>query len=185
MAYKEPRCTDNYTLPKGDKGPKGPQGDTGIQGLAGPGIQGPTGTAGGNKIDINLQSNDNPYIDLVGIIPGNVVPDLGFFVFPGTNEFTPSSWRVAYSLQGSTGTLTAPATIFVELGFIQTDGTKQAVASFTDTQQSTTAVYTIKEISSFSNLPPDPALFYISGSAGGTTGSGKTVVRIYATELRE
>ena len=62
MATSENHCIDNYSLPRG---PAGPQGIQGVQGPTGPigedGLPGPQGSQGGNKLDINIQGNeDNP-----------------------------------------------------------------------------------------------------------------------------
>ena len=178
MANKELKCTDNYSLPKGDRGPRGLTGPQGDQGVPGPGIAGPQGKQGGNKIDINLQSNQNPYIQLTDI---NQV-DLAYFIFPGTTTFTPKTWRVAFSMVSKTN----PNHLRVELGFINPDGSKQLVAGFTEIRQDVQPFYVVKEVSSFSFLPADPITFYISASVSlPSVPTGNVATRLYATEIRE
>ena len=175
MANKELLCTDNYTLPKGDRGPRGLIGPTGQQGLAGPGLQGPTGPIGANKIDINLQSSFAPYVEISNTNP----VDIAYFIFPGTLVFTPTTWRIGYSILSKN----QANTLGIELGYIKKNGTKEIVASVVETQQTATAIYTVKEISSFSNLPADPQIFYISAYTTFTPSAG-AITRAYATELR-
>lgn len=178
MAHEELKCTDNYSLPKGDRGPRGLTGPQGEQGVPGPGVIGPQGPAGGNKIDINLQSMTNPYIELTDT---NQM-DLGYFIFPGTTVFTPKTWRVAFSMVSKNN----PNSVRVELGFINPDGSKQIVAAFTETRQEALPFYIVKEVSSFSNLPADPITFYISASVSlPSVPTGNVATRLYATEIRE
>jgi len=176
MANKELLCTDNYTLPKGDKGPKGLIGNTGAQGPAGPGIQGPTGPAGGNKIDINLQSSSFPYIE----ISNTSHEDLAYFIFPGTATFTPKTWRIGFSMLSKSQV----NTVEVELGYIKKNGTKEIVASFSKDLQSVSSTYIVEEITTFSNLPADAKIFYISASTALAPVTNAST-RFYATEIRE
>jgi len=178
MAHKELKCTDNYSLPKGDRGPRGLTGPQGEQGVPGPGIAGPQGKQGGNKIDINLQSQVNPYIQLTDLNQ----TDLAYFIFPGTTTFTPKTWRVAFSMVSKNN----PNDLRVELGFINPDGSKQVVAAFTETRQDSQPFYVVKEVSSFSFLPADPITFYISAAVAIPSDNIGTVqTRMYATEIRE
>lgn len=177
MANKELHCTDNYTLPKGDRGPRGEQGDAGLQGPAGPGSQGPQGPVGGTKIDINIQSESKPYTELYS----NNQADLAFFIFPGTLVFNPTTWRVAFSMVSVFGN----NTLRVEMGYINPDGSKQIVAGFTETRQESEPRYIVKEISSFNNLPDNAVPFYISASVTlPSQQNGQVVTRVYATEIR-
>lgn len=177
MATEETKCSDNFYLPIGPQGPRGEQGLTGAQGPGGAVTQGPAGPAGGNKIDINFQIGSTPYMEAT---VGGEWERLAHFIFPGTSEFTPSSWRVAvgyYLTRGSND-------IKLQLGYLQNDGTKVIVASIDEVVSPSTQgfVYKIFNASSFNGLPSAASNFFVEGKV---TKVGKEFrTRYFATELR-
>jgi hypothetical protein len=179
MATENTNCADNFNLPQGPVGPEGPQGVIGPQGYPGntqQGLQGPSGTS---KIDVNIQENDDAYVSLTD-------PDsfktLVHFIFPGTNDFTPQTWRVALSYYSASG----GSLITFNLGYITSSGTRVIVGTNTIPTISNAAgsgdTYSIEEVSNLGSFPVGATNCYVEASAS-SLGKGNAV-KFYATELR-
>lgn len=177
MAIQETKCAENFYLPLGPQGPRGVQGGAGPQGIGGIVTQGPQGPAGGNKIDINLQSGSSPYIEVKS--PNQWIT-LAHFIFPGTTSFVPNTWRIAIGYY----VRTLNNRIFARLGYIDVDGNKVIVADVDEVVQPTDQgfKYLVLNASSFNGLPADASNFFVEGKVQLVDGNFRT--RYFATELR-
>lgn len=178
MATEETKCSDNYFLPKGSDGARGPIGITGSTGLSGKSTVGPAGPAGGNKIDINFQVGNKPYIQATS---AGEFKTLAHFIFPGTQEFTPQSWKVAIGYTA----LRALNKVILRLGYLTADGEKVIVSTIEKnlTEPSLRGLkYLILTSSALSGLPLDASNFFVEASVSYM--DMESVTRFYATELR-
>lgn len=178
MALEETFCIDNFTLPKGPRGPRGPIGPIGLTGPGGIATKGPVGPPGGSKIDVNFQTSNKPFVELYN---AGVETVLAHFIFPGTNTFTPKTWRIAIASFVRIGT----NKLTLNLKMIAPNGTITTVATITKiiTASSQGFVYEILEVSSFVALPATASNFFIDAIM--VSKDLKASTRCYATELRE
>jgi len=179
MATEETNCASNFYLPRGPQGPIGDQGLIGPQGYAGNPQLGAQGPSGASKIDININYGIDPYMELLG---HDAFFTLAHFIFPGTNDFTPQTWRIAVGYFSSVGS----NVITINLGYITDSGSKVILGT---REINTTAgtpgsglEYSVEEISNLGSFPAGPTNCFVEAKAT-QTGKGNTT-RFYATELR-
>tara|TARA_R110002126_G_scaffold127296_1_gene269491 strand:- start:7208 stop:7750 length:543 start_codon:yes stop_codon:yes gene_type:complete len=179
MATEKTNCADNFTLPQGPPGPAGPQGVIGPQGYPGNTQQGLQGPSGASKIDVNIQERADPYVSLT---EQDSFKTLVHFIFPGTNDFTPQTWRIALSYFSSTGN----NIITIRLGYITSSGTRIIVGfraiQTTASDGNNSDTYSVEEISDLGSFPAGATNCYVEAS-GSSLKKGNTV-KFYATELR-
>jgi hypothetical protein len=181
MNASDINCTDNFTLlqgPRGDRGPAGvepgPQGPTGAQGAAGP-----IGNSGASKIDLSFSSSTNPYVDVTSLFS---FQDIGYFIFPGTNEFgTPSNVKFAASgAQGGLVTVGDGVQVTLKVEDI-TNGNDiaEVIGKFSSSGHSPKIVID----DTLLNLPTDQALFKITAKVAKLQSPKLDTIRVYAFEL--
>jgi len=179
MATEETNCAGNFYLPQGPQGERGDQGLIGPQGYAGNSQQGIQGPSGASKIDINLNKAGDPYVE---ITEPYAFVTLAHFIFPGTNEWTPQSWRIGVGYFSKTGS----NAIQINLGYITDSGTRVIVGTrVINTVAGEPAgplEYSVEEISNLGSFPATATNCFVEANA--TTTEKGNITRFFATELR-
>ena len=176
----ENSCTDNFSLPQGpqgERGEKGDKGNTGSKGDIGP--QGEQGPPGSGKIDIHFREDNQPYVT-VTTLTSSGEKLIGYFIFPGTDDYTPNTIKVAVSVFAGIGTPESTLKLYL----INSDGSKVIISTLKSSQEvSSDFVYKIMSSSSLSNLPTSESIFALYGSIS-IVGEDDNVLRIHALEMK-
>lgn len=176
----ETNCTDNFSLPagpQGERGDKGDKGNTGPKGATGP--QGEQGQPGSGKIDIHFREDNNPYVT-VTTLTSSGEKLIGYFIFSGTTDYTPSYIKVAVSAYTGIGTPVSTLKLYL----INSDGSKVLISTLTSSQSvNSDFVYKIMSSSSLSNLPSTESIFALYGSID-VVGENENALRVHALEMK-
>jgi hypothetical protein len=163
-------CSENNNISasqisQGSQGKRGPAGLTGADGKDGAkGPAGPIGPSGENKLDINLQAGSDPFVEITALISqrSSNWDRLAFFIFPGTDVFTPEYAKIAYSIKTPKG----ESYLFFRIIFIDGGGRTQTVSEATVFgEYANIHVYKILT-AALKNLPNTETVLILEGAIG-------------------
>lgn len=178
MATSENNCTDNYSLPQGPPGPMGPNGADGPQGdQGGTGDPGPIGQSGKSKIDINIQSGNEPYSNILTVSATKIA----YFIFPGKATFDADTFSILTSVLAYNQNVVYE--ILLQEYSNNIWNTAGGVTIQQNSQTSNAHKFKLSSITSLA-LPQTQSMMRIVIDSITQPIVGKAEIRVYAAELR-